>query len=344
MSGRAVFSAIQPSGALTLANYLGAIRAWVELQTQEDCVFAVADLHALTTSLEPLEFRRRCIDTLCLCLACGIDPSRSILFLQSHVSAHAELAWILSCSTRMGELGRMTQYKEKAVGSGRSVSLGLFTYPVLMAADILLYGADLVPVGEDQKQHVELAREIALRFNREHGPVFRVPEPMVGKAAGRLRSLADPGKKMSKSDGNPRGFLALLDPPDTVRSKIRSAVTGSGKGYGDQDGSPGIRNLVTIMSAVQAIEASEVISRFEGRGYAEFKDELADAIIQLLSPIQRRFAEIRQNEDRLGFILEDGAARARDCASTTLARAYDAVGIVPSRRGGREIDPAAGRK
>lgn len=336
MSARTVFSAIQPSGSLTLGNYLGAIRGWVALQAQEDCVYSLADLHALTAAPDPQSLRARCMDTLCLCLACGIDPDRSILFLQSHVPAHAELAWLLACSSRMGELRRMTQFKEKTLRNDKGVIVGLFTYPVLMAADILLYGASLVPVGADQKQHVELAREIAVRFNRRYGTVFTIPEPLIGKTA-RLRSLVDPGRKMSKSDTDPRGFIALLDPPHAIRSKIRSAVTGSGKGYGEKDGSPGIENLVSIMAAVRGVEVSEVVSTFEGRGYQDFKNELADSLIELLDPIQRAYAETRRDEAALRRVLEEGAARARDRASVILARAYDSVGLVPSR--GSRLNP-----
>jgi tryptophanyl-tRNA synthetase len=231
----------------------------------------------------------------------------------------------------MGELQRMTQYKEKLRKNERSLNVGLFTYPVLMAADILLYGAALVPVGDDQKQHVELAREIALRFNRRYGPIFTIPEPLIRKTMARMRSLADPDRKMSKSDENQKGTIALLDPPDAIRSKIRAAVTGSGQGYGERNGSPGIDNLVSIMAAVRGVEASEVISRSEGMKYVEFKNELADALIEFLAPIQRRYAQIRQDETVLRSVFEEGAARARDRASVTLARAYEAVGLVSSR-------------
>jgi tryptophanyl-tRNA synthetase len=330
LSTNTVFSAIQPSGSLTLGNYLGAIRTWVELQAQEDCIYSLADLHALTAAPDPQALRTRCIDTFCLCWACGVDPARSILFLQSHVPAHAELAWLLASFTHVGELGRMTQYKEKVLRNEKSINVGLFTYPVLMAADILLYGAALVPVGEDQRQHVELAREIALRFNRKYGPVFTIPEPLIGKTTARLRSLADPNKKMSKTDPNPRGYIALLDSPDVVRSKIRAAVTGGGKGYRERDGSPGIDNLVSIMAAVRGVEVSEVVSMHEGRGYKEFKDEVADALIEFLAPVQSAYGQIRQDEGTFRLIFSEGAARARNRASVTLARAYNAVGLVSS--------------
>jgi tryptophanyl-tRNA synthetase len=220
----------------------------------------------------------------------------------------------------MGELGRMTQYKERLLKNEKDLNVGLFTYPVLMAADILLYDAAFVPVGEDQKQHVELARDIALRFNRKYGPVFTVPEPLIRKETARVRSLSDPDRKMSKSDENPRGYIALLDPPDAVRSKIRAAVTGSGKDYWEPNGSPGVDNLVTIMAAVRGVEVSEVISRCEGMRYEEFKNEVADALIEFLAPIQRKYAQIHQNETALRSVFEEGAARARDRASVTLAQ------------------------
>ena len=237
MSARTVFSGIQPTGSLTLGNYLGAIRAWVDLQEREDCVFSIVDLHALTVAREPAALRRRWLDFACLCLACGLDPRACILFLQSQVPAHAELAWLLGCFTRMGELQRMTQYKEKAQANATSLNVGLFTYPVLMAADILLYDAALVPVGDDHRQHVELAREIAARFNRACGPVFMVPQAFVGKAGARIRSLVDPARKMSKTDEDPRSYVTL--------------VTGSGRGFRGEDTSPGIENLVSIMAAMR---------------------------------------------------------------------------------------------
>ena len=277
---------------------------------------------------EPAALRRRCLDFACLCIACGLDPRACILFLQSRVPAHAELAWLLSCFTRMGELQRMTQYKEKAQANATSLDVGLFTYPVLMAADILLYDAALVPVGDDQRQHVELAREIAARFNRACGPAFTVPQALVGKAGARIRSLVDPARKMSKTDEDPRAYIALLDPPDAVRSKVRAAVTGSGRGFRGEDTSPGVENLVSIMAAIRGINAQEVASDFEGRGYAELKEELAETINAFIAPIQRKYEELQADEPGIRLILEEGAAKASARASATLRRAYEAVGLV----------------
>ncbi len=324
---RTVFSGIQPSGALTLGNYLGAIRAWVDLQHREDCIYSIVDLHALTMAPDPPALRRRCLDFACLLVACGLDPRACVLFLQSQVPAHAELAWLLGCFTRMGELGRMTQYKEKARRYAANLNAGLFTYPVLMAADILLYGAALVPVGEDQRQHVELAREIAMRFNRACGAVFTLPE-MIASNSPRVRSLTDPAKKMSKTDEDPESYIALLDPPEAVRRKVRAAVTGSGRAFLGDDASPGITNLVSLLAAVRGKTPEEIAAAFEGRGYAQLKDELAEAINALLSPVQIAYGRLRADEAAIWGILEDGARRAGARADVMLRRAYEAVGLV----------------
>ena len=328
MSTPVVFSGIQPTGSLTIGNYIGAIRGWIALQHHNDCVFCLVDLHALTIAQDPAALHGRCLDYLSLYLACGVDPERSIVFVQSHVPAHAQMAWLLGCFTSMGELGRMTQYKEKVRRNAKNLSVGLFTYPVLMAADILLYGASLVPVGEDQRQHVELVREIATRFNRRFGPVFQVPEAVIGMSGGRVRSLLDPLRKMSKTDENPRSYIALLDPPDAVRQKIMAAVTGSGRGYGPDDASPGIGNLVSIMASLREVAPETVAAEYEGRGYAVFKKDLSDALIEVIEPIRRRFAEIRGDETALREILARGADRARTRAGPTLARAFEKVGLL----------------
>ncbi len=326
--GRRVFSGIQPSGNLTLGNYLGAIKAWVALQEEAECFFSIVDLHALTSTQDPALLRQRCLDFACLYLACGIDPEWSVLFFQSHVPAHAQLAWLLACTARMGELGRMTQYKEKARRSPKNVNAGLFTYPVLMAADILLYNAELVPVGEDQKQHVELARDLALRFNGTWGPVFTVPEVLIGASGARVRSLSDPSRKMSKSDDDPRGTIALLDSPDAVRSKVKAAVTGSGRGFGAEDGSPGVENLVSIYAGVSGMTSAAVAAAFDGRGYAAFKEELADRLVAFLEPLQKAYADLRRDEGRILALLSHGARTAAARAEATLQRAYDAVGLI----------------
>lgn len=328
MSKPVVFSGIQPTGSLTIGNYLGAMRGWITMQHDNDCVFCLVDLHSLTVAQDPAALHGRCLDYLCLYLACGVDPERSVVFVQSHVPAHAQMAWLLGCFTSMGELGRMTQYNEKVRRNAKNLSVGLFTYPVLMAADILLYGASLVPVGEDQRQHVELVREIATRFNRRFGPTFQIPEAVIATSGGRVRSLLDPSQKMSKTDDNPRSYIALLDPPDAVRKKIKEAVTGSGKGYTPDDASPGIGNLVAIMASLREVAPEAVAAEYEGRGYAMFKNDLADALIGFLEPIQKRFAETRGDETALRGVLERGADRARTLARPTLARAFEKVGLL----------------
>ncbi len=343
VNARTVFSGIQPTGSPTLGNYLGAIRAWVELQDRHDCIYSIVDLHALTAAADPAALRGRCLDLGCLLLACGLDPGSCILFLQSQVPEHAELAWLLGCSTRMGELERMTQYKEKARAHAANLTVGLFTYPVLMAADILLYDAALVPVGEDQRQHVELAREIASRFNREHGAVFTLPEVLIGSSVARVHSLSNPARKMSKTDDDPKSYLALLDPPEAVRSKVRAAVTGSGRAYEGEEASAGIRNLVSLMAALRGTAPQSVAAAFAGRGYAEFKEELAETINGFLQPIQKRYGELRADEAAMTEVLEDGARKARRRARPVLSRAYEAAGLVLPRTAFPQQDRPPGR-
>jgi len=325
---RVVFSGIQPTGNLTLGNYLGAIRAWVDLQGRQDCIYSIVDLHALTVAPDPAALRSRCLDFACLLIACGLDPDSCVLFLQSHVPEHAELAWLLSCFTRMGELERMTQFKEKTRRNASNLNAGLFTYPVLMAADILLYRAELVPVGEDQRQHVELAREIAARFNRERGAVFTVPEVLIGSSVARVRSLTDPSRKMSKTDEDAKSYIALLDSPQAVRSKIRAAVTGSGRAYDGEEAPPGIRNLVSLMAALRGTSPQGVASAFADRGYAAFKEELAETVNEILAPIRRTYGQLRSDEAALAGILQDGAERARRRAAAVLREAYRAAGLL----------------
>ncbi len=328
VGARVVFSGIQPTGSLTLGNYLGAIRSWADLQHREDCIFSIADLHALTVSPDPAALRERCLDFACLFVACGLEPDASILFLQSQVPAHAELAWLLGCFTRMGELGRMTQYKEKARRHADNLNAGLFTYPVLMAADILLYDTALVPVGEDQRQHVELAREVAERFNKACGPVFTSPQILLSSSAPRVRSLTDPARKMSKTDDDPESYIALLDPPEAVRRKVRAAVTGSGHAFLGEEASPGIRNLVSLLAAVRETTPQEVAAGFEGLGYAQLKDELAEAINGLLTPIRSAYEKLRPDEAAIRGFLERGARRAGARAYAVLRRAYEAAGLL----------------
>ena len=322
-----LFSGMQPTGYLTIANYAGALRNWVRLQKTHDCIFSVVDLHAITLPHDPGTLRERSHDFLALYVACGIDPRRSMLVLQSQVPEHGQLAWILGCCTGFGELRRMAQFKEKSAKNPKSVTAGLFSYPVLMAADILLYQTDLVPVGEDQKQHVELTRNIAQRFNSRFGAAFSVPQPFIPETGARVRSLKNPDAKMSKTDPNPATYIALLDPPDVVRKKIQGAVTGSDGGYSLNEGS-GIANLITLFSVVSGGGRSTLAEAYTGLGYAQFKDELVERINEFLHPIQKRYREIRGDAAMMRDIVADGTARARLLAKSTLDAVYDRIGFV----------------
>lgn len=323
-----VFSGIKPSGELTLGNYLGALRNFADFQHRAECLFCVVDLHALTVPQDPADLHRRTLDIARLYVASGIDPSVATVFVQSHVPAHTQLGWLLECFFYMGELRRMTQFKEKATGQAH-VSAGLFTYPVLMAADILLYQADLVPVGEDQKQHLELARDGAERINNRFGPVFRVPEPYIPpkSAGGRIMSLDDPMRKMGKSE-NPNGTIALLDPPDVVAKKIRAAVTDSGKEvrYDEQE-KPAVSNLMVICSLCSGESLETIAARYGSQGYGAFKRDLADVVISTLAPIQTRFHELTE-PGRIEWVLEAGRAKAEPIAKETLKQFCEKLGLV----------------
>lgn len=322
-----VLSGIQPSGSLTIGNYLGAIRQFVELQHSADCYFCVVDLHALTVPQDPRELRQKTLEVANLYLASGIDPQLATIFVQSHVPAHAELAWLLQCMTYYGELGRMTQFKEKA-GGKETVTAGLYTYPVLMAADILLYQTDLVPVGEDQKQHVELTRDIAQRFNNRFGPAFVVPEPMIQKVGARIMALDDPLHKMSKSTDNPESAIFMLDSPDAIRRKIKHAVTDSGREVRyDPENKPAISNLMEIYSLCAGETLQQVADRYSGRGYGEFKKDLAEVVINRLAPLQARYHELAESGEVLS-ILSAGAAKAATVANATLAVVQEKMGLV----------------
>jgi tryptophanyl-tRNA synthetase len=325
-----LLSGIQPSGNLMIGNLIGALRSWAELQDRYDCLFVVVDLHAITVPQEPAELRRRCLDFLCLYLACGIDPVKSTVFVQSHVPAHSELAWLLGCHTYMGELSRMTQFKDKSKKQGENIRSGLFFYPVLMAADILLYGADLVPVGDDQRQHLEITRDIAQRFNQLHGDVFTVPEAYFPKVGARIMSLTDPTSKMSKSDENPRSYVALLDAPDVIRGKIRRAVTDSGTEVRfAPESQPAISNLLQIHAALSGESIPSLESRFTGKGYADFKEEVAEVVVQAVAPIQERYRQLRTDKAGLEAILGEGAARAERRARRILDKVKRKVGFIP---------------
>lgn len=322
-----VFSGIQPTGDMHLGNYLGALRRWVQLQEDHDCFFCVVDLHAMTMPWEPAELASRSVRAAALLVACGIDPERSTVFVQSHVPAHSELSWILQCIARMGELRRMIQFKEKSKGESESVPVGLFTYPVLQAADVLLYQAHGVPVGEDQRQHIELMRDLAVRFNAQLGETFTLPEAWVPDSGARVMALDDPTSKMSKSATRPSSSIGLLDSPDTILKKCRAAVTDSGRDVVAGPDKPALTNLLTIFSLVagQPIEALE--SRFEGRGYGDFKTALAEAVIEHLAPIRTRYEALMGDGDHLDGLLRSGAKKASSVAGETLALVKERVGL-----------------
>lgn len=323
-----VLSGIQPSGKLTLGNYIGALKNFVALQEEHECYFMVVDLHAVTVPQDPEALREQTEAVAALFIAAGIDPAKSAVFLQSHVPAHAMLGWLLTTQTYMGELERMTQFKDKAAGK-ESVGAGLFVYPALMAADILLYNADLVPVGDDQKQHLELTRDLAERFNRKYGQTFTIPEPYIPKVGARIMSLDDASKKMSKSNPNPGSYIALLDTPDEIRKKIARATTDSGREIRyDPQNKPEVSNLISIYANCAGISVQEVEARFEGQGYGQFKKDLAEQIIAVLEPLQRRYREVRESGE-IGQILKQGAERVNAVAEGTLREAMKKMGFLP---------------
>lgn len=328
-----VFSGTQPTGALHLGNYLGALRGYVAMQETHDCVYCVVDLHAVTVRQQRAELRRSTIDVANTFLASGVDPSRSIILVQSHVSQHSELAWILNTVAHMGELRRMTQFKDKTGGGeGESIGVGLFDYPVLMAADILLYRADAVPVGEDQKQHVELTRDLAERFNNAFGKTFVVPEPVIPADAARVMGLDDPTKKMSKSAGSEYNYIALMDPPDVVRRKIKRAVTDSGTEVRPGDDKPALSNLLTIYAALTGEPVEALVDRYAGKGYAAFKVDLAEAVVEALVPFQERMRELEADKTFTLDVLKRGAELAETIAVRTMERVRERMGFVPRPR------------
>ena len=325
---KVIFSAIQPSGTITLGNYLGALKNWVHLQEDYNCIFAVADLHAITVRQDPKIFRQNILEAYALLLACGIDTEKSLFFIQSHVHTHAELAWLLNCYTQFGELSRMTQFKDKSQKHADNVNAGLFTYPSLMAADILLYQADMVPVGADQKQHLELARNIADRFNGTYGKTFTVPDPYISTVAARVMSLQDPTKKMSKSDENVNSWVALLDKPETIMKKFKRAVTDSEAVVKVAEGKDGINNLIGIMSAVTGKTADQITIEFEGKGYGDFKTAVGEAVIEELRPIQERFSDYIKNKDYLEEQYRKGAEFALRISQRTLDKTMKKIGFI----------------
>ncbi len=325
-----ILSGIQPSGAVTLGNYVGALRNWVELQKSDEyeCYFMLADLHTITVRQEAKVLRKNAIDLLALFLAAGIDPQKSPVFFQSHVPAHVQLSWVLNCNTYMGELSRMTQFKDKSRKHADNINAGLFTYPVLMAADILLYQADLVPVGEEQKQHLEITRDIAKRFNNAYSETFKIPEPYIPKVGARIMSLQDPTQKMSKSDPNENAYILLLDKPDAIVRKIKRAVTDSGSEVRRGEGKEGIENLMSIYGAVTGKTMEETEAEFEGKGYGVFKSAVADAVVAALEPIQKRYAELTASRDYLEDVYRSGAQIAERTAFKTIAKVYRKVGFI----------------
>lgn len=326
-----VLSGAQPSGQLTIGNYLGALRQWDKMQDDYDCLYCIVDLHAITVRQDPVALRNASLDSLALYLACGIDPQRSAVFMQSHVAEHSQLAWVLNCYTQFGELSRMTQFKDKSERHNNNVNAGLFTYPVLMAADILLYQANQVPVGHDQKQHLELARDVAMRFNALHGDVFTVPEPYIPPVAARVMSLQEPTKKMSKSDENPWNFVGLLEDPKMISKKFKKAMTDSEdppRVYFDIDSKPGVANLLSILSGVSNKSVEALVNEYEGKMYGHLKTDVADAVIALLEPVQQRYAQIRQDQQLMNDVMRAGANNARQRAAATLAKVNEAVGFV----------------
>jgi len=322
-----IFSGAQATGTLTLGNYLGALRNWVELENEYECFYCVVDMHSITVRQDPAELRKRARALLTLYIAAGLNPEKNCLYYQSHVSAHAELSWILGCFTYMGELNRMTQFKDKAAKHADNINAGLYTYPVLMAADILLFQTDLVPVGNDQKQHLELTRDIAQRFNSIYGDVFTIPEPYIGKQGARIMSLQEPTKKMSKSDENPNASIYLLDDPDTIMRKFRRAVTDSDNRIIYSDDKPGIKNLIEIYSLSTGKSIEEVEKEFDGVGYAQFKSAVGEAVVSLLKPLQERFKELEKEKAYIDGIIKANAEKANYYANKTLRKVQKKVGF-----------------
>lgn len=322
-----LFSGIQPSGNLHLGNYLGAIKQWLPLQDQYEAIFCVVDMHAITVPQDPAELRRKTLEIAKIYLAAGIDPKKSTLFVQSHVAGHAELAWVLNTIATMGELGRMTQFKDKAQGGGVDTSgVGLFDYPVLMAADILLYDTATVPVGEDQKQHVELTRDLAQRFNSRFGETFVVPEPLIQREGARIMGLDDPTKKMSKSAASEYNYIALSDDADTIRKKIKKAVTDSGSEIVYRDDKPALMNLINIYTLLSGKKVDEVEAMYQSKGYGDFKADLAEVVVNFLVPFQERLAAI--SDDEVLAVLRTGAEKARAIAEKKVATVYEKVGFI----------------
>lgn len=325
-----ILSGIQPSGAITIGNYIGALRNWVELQKEDiyESFYMIADLHSITVRQVPKDLRKNSMDLLALFIACGLDAEKEPIFFQSHVPAHAELGWVLDCFTYMGELSRMTQFKDKSQKHANNINAGLFTYPALMAADILLYQADLVPVGKDQKQHLEITRDLANRFNTNYSETFKIPEPYIPKTGAKIMSLQEPTQKMSKSDPNENAYILLLDPVDKIVKKIKRAVTDSGSEVKRGEGKEGVENLMSIYSSVTGRTFEQIEAEFDGVGYGAFKQAVADAVAAEIEPIQNRYNDLMKNKDYLESVYKSGAQRASYVAEKTLRKVYKKIGFI----------------
>ncbi|MBE6892046.1 MAG: tryptophan--tRNA ligase [Ruminococcaceae bacterium] len=326
---KTILSGIKPTGSLNLGGYLGAVKNWVKLQEDYNCLYMLADLHALTIRIDPAVLRRNSMELFALYIACGIDPEKNLLFFQSHVPQHAELSWILNCYTMFGELNRMTQFKDKSAKNAENINAGLFTYPVLMAADILLYQSDLVPVGEDQRQHLELARDIATRFNGVYGDVFKLPEGYTPKVGARIMSLTNPTHKMSKSEEDENGTVNLLDNKDAIIKKFKRAVTDSETCVRYAEGKDGINNLMSIYSAVTGKSFEEIEKEFDGKGYGDFKLTVGESVADCLAPIQQKYNDLVSDKAQLEAIYKHGAEQASYMAMKTLRKVYKKVGLIP---------------
>ena len=326
---KTIFSATQPSGRITLGNYLGALRNWVALQDDYNAIYCVADEHAITVRQDPVALRRQSLELYAQFIACGLDPEKSIIFIQSHVPQHAELAWVLNCYTMFGELSRMTQFKDKSASHADNVNAGLFTYPSLMAADILLYQADLVPVGEDQRQHVEITRNIAQRFNGIYGDVFTMPEAYIPKVAARVMSLSEPEKKMSKSSPNENSFVLVMDKPEAIMRKFKRAITDSEGGIYRSPEKPGVTNLIEIYSAVTGMTPEAVENEFNGKGYGVFKPAVGEAVVEALRPIREETERLLGDKGYLETLYRQGAEKAAALANRTLRKVHKKVGFAP---------------
>lgn len=324
-----VYSALQPSGQLTIGNYLGSIRNFKKLEDDYECFFNVADLHAITVPQEPKSLRERSLDLMAIFLASGLDPEKSTLFVQSHVPQHAELAWVLNCITYMGQLSRMTQFKDKSQKSEENLNAGLFTYPVLMAADILLYQTEFVPVGIDQKQHLELARDLAIRFNNKYSDTFAVPEGIIGKETGKIMSLKNPEKKMSKSDEDQNSFILLLDDEETIKRKIRKSVTDSLGNFDYNDEQIGLKNLINMYIAFSGKTSDEIVAKYKNENYSVFKEDLGQLIADNLKDLREKHAMYIKDKAYLEKVMKEGAEKASYIANKTLRKVYKKVGFLP---------------